>query len=116
MPLRLEDQHLKVRLRGNFRKMLINCNFPPIRLNFSKEEGAGTLFDGQDKLKLVTHCQDREAAYEQYVLLEYLIYKMYNQLTDLSFRVRLVEMTYEDTSGKRKPMMRYDVLGWARKR
>ena len=101
-------QELKVRLRGNFRKK--HCNFPPIRLNFAKKEAEGTLFEGEDKLKLVTHCQDKKEEYEQYVLMEYLAYRMYNELTDLSFRVRLVRVTYEDSEGNRKPLTRYGFL------
>jgi len=102
------SQELKVRLRGNFRKK--HCNFPPIRLNFAKKESEGTLFEGEDKLKLVTHCQDKRSDYEQYVLMEYLAYRMYNELTDKSFRVRLVQVTYEDTEENRKPLTRYGFL------
>ena len=101
-------QELKVRLRGNFRKK--HCDFPPIRLNFAKKEAKGTLFEGEDKLKLVTHCKDRNKEYEQYVLREYLVYRMFGQLTDKSFRVRLLEITYEDTAGKRKPVTTYGFL------
>ena len=106
----LVDQGIKVRTRGVFRRMKNHCDFPPIRLNFSKKGGKGTLFEGQDKLKLVTHCQNYHKAYEQYVLLEYLIYRMYNELTDLSFKVQLVEMTYIDESGREKPITRYGFL------
>lgn len=102
------SQEIKVRLRGNFRKK--HCNFPPIRLNFAKKASEGTLFEGEDKLKLVTHCQDKKDEYEQYVLMEYLAYRMYNELTDQSFRVRLVQVTYEDTDGNRKPITRYGFL------
>lgn len=101
-------QELKVRLRGNFRKK--HCNFPPIRLNFAKKAAKNTVFEGEDKLKLVTHCKDWDVKYEQYVLLEYLTYRMYNELTDLSFKARLVQITYEDTAGKRKPLVRYGFL------
>ena len=102
------SQELKIRLRGNFRKN--HCDFPPIRLNFAKKASKNTLFEGEDKLKLVTHCKDWDAKYEQYVLLEYLAYKMYNELTDLSFRARLLHITYEDSKGKRKPLVRYGFL------
>ncbi|MEL6843371.1 MAG: hypothetical protein AAFP02_09160, partial [Bacteroidota bacterium] len=47
---------IRVKVRGNFRRNKNNCAFPPIRLNF--DEGTeGTLFAGQNKVKLVTHCQ-----------------------------------------------------------
>ena len=97
------EQKLKVEVRGNFRRNKKHCAFPPLRLNFPKKDVQGTLFDGQDKLKLVTHCQKNAYAYEQQVLLEYLSYKIYNLLTPLSFQVRLVEVTYTDNSGEEKP-------------
>ncbi|MEM9934606.1 MAG: hypothetical protein AAF824_13360 [Bacteroidota bacterium] len=96
---------LKIKLRGNFRKK--QCSFPPIRFNFAKKTVKGTLFEGQDKLKLVTHCRSKKEAYQQYLFGEYLVYKSYNLLTDFSFRVRMVRITYRDTSGKLDDITRY---------
>ena len=48
------EHEIKVRVRGKSR--LEFCHFPPLRLNFKKGAVAGTVFEGQDKLKLVTHC------------------------------------------------------------
>ena len=84
--------------RGYFRQRPDICDFTPLRLNFKKSETKGTLFDHQDKLKLVTHCQSSSPRYEQYVLSEYLIYKVFNLITDVSFRVRLLRVTYVDTA------------------
>jgi hypothetical protein len=89
---------VEVRARGNFRRDKRNCNFPPLRLDFPTRRMEGTVFEGQDKLKLVTPCHDSRDAYQQYVLQEYLAYRVYGLLTPVSFRVRLVEITYEDTS------------------
>ena len=58
-----------IRARGNFRHK--NCDFPPLSLNFKKSQVKGTLFDGQDKLKMVVHCKD-SARYAQSVLREFL--------------------------------------------
>ena len=85
-----------VRVRGNFRRDKRNCNFPPLRLDFPRGEMEGTVFEGQDKLKLVTPCQDGRDAYQRYVYDEYLAYRVLNLLTPYAFRVRLVEITYED--------------------
>jgi hypothetical protein len=41
----------------------------------------------------------------QLLLKEYLIYKMYNLLTEKSFRVRLISLTYEDSKGNKKPLV-----------
>ncbi len=98
---------IQVRTRGNFRLKPQTCGFPPLRLDVPKDGVENTLFAGQDKLKLTVHCQDRRANYEQSVLLEYLIYKVFNLLTDQSFRARLARFTYVDTVGKRDTLTRY---------
>jgi hypothetical protein len=86
------------RARGNFRRSKKNCNFPPLRLDFKTKQMEGTVFEGQDKLKLVTPCNDGRDDYQRYIFNEYLAYRILNVLTPASFRVRLVEITYEDTS------------------
>ena len=97
---------LKVKTRGNFRRNPEHCTFPPIRLNYAKKTSESTLFEGLDKVKLVTHCQTDKEGYEQYVVQEYLLYKTYNQLTEKSFRARLLSITYEDTAGRHEPLTR----------
>ncbi|NIP93601.1 MAG: hypothetical protein GWN18_19895, partial [Thermoplasmata archaeon] len=69
------------------------CEFPPLRLNFKKGQLDETLFDGQDKVKLVTHCRNGDR-YEQNVVKEYLVYRLYNVLTPLGFQVRMAHITY----------------------
>jgi hypothetical protein len=101
---------LKIRTRGNFRGKAKHCNFAPLRLNFRKKQVSGTEFDSQDVLKLVTHCQNLGRAYEQSLLLEYLAYRILNQLTDLSFRVRLLHIDYVDTENKNKTRTKYAFL------
>jgi hypothetical protein len=90
---------LKIRTRGKFRRKEKHCNFAPIRLNFRKKQVVGTEFAGQDKLKLVTHCQSGKQSYEQLVLREFLAYRFLNELTNNSFGVRLVQINYVDTEG-----------------
>lgn len=97
---------LRIRVRGNFRRQKGNCDFPPLLLNFDTLT-QNTLFEGQNKLKLVTHCQSKKQIYDQYVVSEYLIYRMYNVLTDSSFRVRLVKVTYNDSEGKSDPLEKF---------
>lgn len=87
---------IKVKSRGNTRRNNSVCEFPPIKLNFKKESTLNTVFEGQDKLKMVTHCQE-SGDYQNYAILEYLAYKAYNLLTDYSYRVRLVNVIYQDT-------------------
>ena len=89
---------LEVRARGEFRRSKRNCNFPPLRFDFPRGDMDGTVFEEQNRLKLVTPCHDGRDNYQEYVLKEYLVYKTQEILTPLANRVRLVEITYEDTS------------------
>ena len=99
-----------VRVRGNFRLRRDICNFPPLRLDFPASEMDGTVFEGQNRLKLVTPCQDNRANYQRYVFDEYLTYKVLNLLTPASYRVRLVEITYEDVNGDYDVRTKYGFL------
>ena len=87
---------LKLRVRGKYRAKKEICKFPPLKLNFKEKSLAGTIFDGEDKLKLVTHCQG-SGKYEQFVLLEYLNYRMQNLFNDYSLRARLATVEYVDS-------------------
>ena len=91
-----------LRTRGNNRRDRKICSFPPIRLNFKKSQTKGSLFHKQDKLKLVTHCENNSERYEQAVLREYLAYRILNVLTDTSFRVRLLRISYVFTDRDRQ--------------
>ncbi len=87
------DIPLKIKARGNFRKSLAGCKYPPLFINFKKKAiPKASLFRGQDKIKLVTPCRG-----DEYVVNEYLVYKLYNIISPKSFRARLVRVTYQDT-------------------
>jgi hypothetical protein len=88
---------VKVKARGHFRKAKENCTYPPLLLNFDKDSTGNTVFAGQDKLKLVTPCRG-----DKYVVREYLVYKLYNQITPKSFNVRLVKVIFDDPDSKSK--------------
>jgi hypothetical protein len=90
---------LRVRVRGKSRLAL--CSFPPLLLNFRTRDLVGTTFEGQDRLKLVTHCEPR-AGNAQYIFLEYLAYRVLNLVTDESLRARPVTVTYFDTERGRE--------------
>jgi hypothetical protein len=89
---------VKLKTRGIWR--LKNCQYPPIRMNFTSEAVKKTPFAGLDQPKLVNYCRD-EDMYEQYLLQEFQLYRVYRLLTPASHAVRLVKMTYAD-SGKEK--------------
>jgi len=99
--------NIGIRTRGNFRRESKNCPFPPLRINLDKAQTKGTLFRKQNKLKLVAHCRDKSERYEQGVIREYLTYRVLNALTDISYRVRLLRVTYIDSENKHKDRVRY---------
>ncbi|MGI9544584.1 MAG: hypothetical protein ACR2MX_15085 [Cyclobacteriaceae bacterium] len=87
---------IKIETRGITRKKV--CRFPPVRLNFQKKKVKSTLFENQDKLKLVTHCRESDQ-FSSYLNKEYLVYRMYNELTDYSYQVRMLKVNYIDSAG-----------------
>jgi hypothetical protein len=93
---------VEVKARGHFRRKRGNCSFPPYRLNFKKKEVKGTIFDGLDKVKVVSHCRETRKSFERYIYREYLAYKTLNILTEASFRVRLLNIEYVDSKGRYK--------------
>jgi hypothetical protein len=90
---------VQLRLRGHWRRQKANCDFAPIKVEIPKGERTGTIFENQGDLKLVVHCR-KGRQFQQYVLREYLIYRLYNMLTPVSLRARLVRVRYVDTSGR----------------
>ena len=92
------EHHVQVRVRGKSRLRV--CDFPPLRMNFSEDDTGQTVFAEQDKLKLVTHCRNRTVA-EADAIQEYAAYRIFNLISDISYRVRLLRITYRDTDERR---------------
>lgn len=101
-------KEVKVRVRGKTRRDI--CAFPPLRLKFNKKELHSEGLDSSyNELKIVTHCKGGKYGDEN-ALKEYLIYKMYNLLTDSSYRVQLLQVRYVDRTGKRETVEHYGFL------
>jgi hypothetical protein len=101
------ERKVTVKYRGQSRYE--RCKYPPARITLKKP-----LYEGPDsgrikKIKLVNQCQPG-TTFGDYVIREYLVYKLYNVVTDTSFRVRLVRLNYIDTEKKRKPIIQYGML------
>lgn len=99
------EKDLRLKARGKFRRN--HCSLAPFWLDIQKVDLLNE--DQQDisRIKIVTHCKGSKS-YENYVLREYLCYKIYNIISPISFRVRLVRMTYVDTGRDNKV-----TEGWA---
>jgi hypothetical protein len=97
--------NLEVEARGHFRRE--ECYMPPLKLIYKNNKNAA--FYKLKELKLVSPCRTTKMD-DQNLLREYLIYKIYNRLTDKSFRVRLLHLTYIDSNGSKKPITQYAFL------
>jgi hypothetical protein len=91
------DIPVDIRVRGKSRTIV--CGFPPLRLRFPADGTSETVFAGQDKLKLVTHCKSNRQGSENNTLEEYTAFRIFNLISDASYRVRLLRIQYEDTDG-----------------
>jgi hypothetical protein len=93
---------IKIKHRGNFRKE--NCYLASLMLQFNNTKSSN--FYPFKRLKLVGGCGKNKND-EQYLLKEYMVYQLYNLLTNYSFRVRLMEVNYIDIKNKVKPYSQY---------
>lgn len=88
----------QMKTRGHFRRLKENCTYPPLSVSFIKSDSLkASIFKQQRKLKLVMPCQG-----DKYIIREWLVYKIYNLVTPVSFRARLVRITLNDTKNKKK--------------
>jgi hypothetical protein len=92
-------KNIRIKARGNFRRG--QCTFPPLFLNFKTDRPENPMYEDVTKVKIVTHCSASKES-EANVLREFLAYKLYNIITDRSFRVRLLDINYIDTGKKQK--------------
>ena len=100
-------QDIKVKARGYFRCSF--CSFPPLMMKFKNKDSEPIQIEGKT-LKLVTHCQQL-AKFDQYVMKEYLAYKMLNKLdSNYSFKTRLVRVNYVDINKSKVIYTAYGIL------
>lgn len=97
-----------LRARGHFRRQFRNCDFPPLKVEMEKAAAKNTVFEGNRTLKLASSCRPSNSEYEQYILQEAALFRMYTVLTPWSYRVRLAHVTYQDSAAKTKP-----IVSWA---
>jgi len=98
-------EKIEASVRGNFRRE--TCFMPGLKLNFKKDSNS-SLYKFKE-LKLSNGCNTGDES-GQLVVKEFLAYKMYNLLTDMSLRVRFMNVSFKDISGKKKPYTQYAFL------
>ena len=95
---------VKVKTHGRFR--LTHCDFPPLSVTFPPDHVAGTPFEGLAKARLTSYCKDH-SSYEQYVLQELQLYRIYRLLTPYGHASRALQITYVDAANGRTKATRY---------
>ena len=98
-------EKIEASVRGNFRRE--TCFMPGLKLNFRKDSNS-SLYKFKE-LKLSNGCNTGDES-GQLVVKEFLAYKIYNQLTDMSLRVRFMNVSFKDVSGKKKPYTQFAFL------
>ena len=92
-----QQWEIELSIRGKYRRMFSE-GVPPLKLDFKKKVLKENGLTDHNDLKLVTlFHEDKKEAY-QTLIKEYLAYKIYNLITDDSYRVQLVKISYKDTS------------------
>ena len=108
---------ISIKRRDGWRALEANCQVPTIFVRFLDEDTAGTLFEGETTLALTSHCGKKLATdsersrpmpdeFESYVGNEYLGYRLYNLVTDISLRVRFIKITYANPDDPRRNFTR----------
>ena len=94
-----EAHAIQLSPRGRTRRLKVTCTFPPLRLEFAAKPAATSLFKGQRRLKLTTHCRT-SSQHQQYVLLEYAAYRLFNLISPAGLRARLATVDYVESDGR----------------
>ena len=96
----------EAKTRGHFRRMTENCLYPPLLLHFAKNNRtSNNIFNQNYKLKLGMPCRG-----DEYIIHEWMVYKLYNLVTQKSFRARLVKVKLEDNKNKKPILPFYGML------
>lgn len=103
----VQDIAVTISARGNSR--LKACDFPPLRLEINRQLAEETVFAGQRRLKMVTQCNNKSIS-EDWLSVEYGIYRAYNVITDYSFRVRRLDVTFREPDSRYKRMQQAFVI------
>jgi hypothetical protein len=99
------EENIRVEPRGVYRKE--NCDLASLMFDFKTP--SSPLLSDLKKLKLVGGCH-LNSYDEELLLKEYIAYKIYNFLSPMSFRVRLLHVTYNDSAQKVKSYTQYAFL------
>lgn len=80
-----------------------------MRWKLTGADTKGTILHELHEPKLVSYCRNSDA-YEQYILQEFMLYRVYRLLTPVSHQARLMRVTYVDSASGKIDATRYGFL------
>ena len=98
---------VQVKARGNIRLEI--CNYPPLKLKFKKSNLAKYNLSGLNEMDIVYPCKSGDL-YEQYVLKEYLAYKLWELVSPYAFHTQLIRFHYLNEDGTEEQDVAYAFL------
>jgi hypothetical protein len=97
----------KVRTRGNMRLQL--CSLPPLKVKFEKSDLAAYQLSPLNELDIVQPCHEDDQYY-QFILKEFLAYKLWELISPYYFKVQLVKIHYQNPDGSEAHKSSYAFL------
>lgn len=103
---------VSIRRRDGWRALQTNCQIPTLFVRFAEQDAVGTPFEGQESLAMNSHCgkgispENKRSPrlpdeFEHYVINEYLGYRLYNLITQVSLRPQLARVRYANPDDPR---------------
>lgn len=89
-----------VNLRGRGNSRRAQCFFTPLWLKIPKGASKNSPFEGNRSLKLVLPCQEGES-FNHLIVKEYMVYKLFEQISPYYFQTRLINLTLTDRQNKK---------------
>jgi hypothetical protein len=108
--LRTDDGKLyrvEIKSRGKFRRKI--AAFPPLKLKFKKKDLTGEGLDTLNEIKLVLPCYESDLG-DELIVREYLAYRMYESLTNVSIKARLIRLNIRDTHVEKSKKTMFAIL------
>ncbi|MCS7035622.1 MAG: hypothetical protein NZM41_03055 [Saprospiraceae bacterium] len=98
---------IKIQTKGKYRRKI--AEIPPLKIKVPKKDLRERGLDTLTEMRLVLPCYDSHLG-DQLLIKEYLIYRMFEQLTDRCVRARLVRVTLRDNHVEKSSKKMYGLL------
>jgi hypothetical protein len=89
-----------VGMRGKYRRT--RCDFPLLRLGFDKEDLQAMGLNQFGDFRLMTQCSGSDSLARELLLKEMLVYRLHNEISETSFRVKWLQVTYVNEADGRE--------------